>query len=124
VDPCLFTKGSVVLVLYVEDACLLLPSKKVIDDVIKSLAKTFMLTDEGDLRDYLGVHIERKGNKTTLTQPRIINQCLELIGLKFDKEMKVKTFNTPADPSQILQQDSNGKQRGSMIGNIMPLLVA
>jgi hypothetical protein len=53
VDPCLFTKGSIVLVLYVDDACLLSPSKKAIDDLIKSLSETFTLTDKGDLRDYL-----------------------------------------------------------------------
>jgi hypothetical protein len=80
--------------------------------------ETLMLTDEGDLKDYLGVRIERKGNKTIITQPWIINWCLQFIGWKFDKENRVKTFDTPANPSTILQK-TQMENRGGTIWNIV-----
>ena len=70
------------------------------------------MTDEGDLKDYLGVRIERKGNKVVLTQPRMIQRILAMTGLPVnDTKAKVKTFDTPADSNKILQRDSNGKPR-------------
>ena len=54
VDPCLFIKGTVLLVLYVDDATLFSPNSMAISREIMSLKQSFDLTDEGDLQDYLG----------------------------------------------------------------------
>ena len=54
VDPCLFIKGSVLLVLYTDDDAFFSPSAQAIDGEIPSLTKAFDLTDEGELQDYLG----------------------------------------------------------------------
>ena len=54
VDPCLFIKGLVLLVLYTDNAAFFSPSAQSIDDEIISLKKAFDLTDEGELHDYLG----------------------------------------------------------------------
>ena len=62
VDPCLFIKGSVLLVLYTDDASFFSPSAQAIDDEIASLKKAFDLTDEGELQDYLGTHFIRQTN--------------------------------------------------------------
>ena len=56
VDPCLFIKGLVLLVLYTDDAAFFSPSAQAIDNEIASLNKAFNLTDEGELQDYLGTH--------------------------------------------------------------------
>ena len=54
VDPCLFIKGTVFLVLYVDDAALFSPNFTAINHEIMSLKQSFDLTNEGDLQDYLG----------------------------------------------------------------------
>ena len=48
VDPCLFIKWSVLLVLYTDNAAFLSPSAQAVDDEIASLKKAFDLTDEGE----------------------------------------------------------------------------
>ena len=56
VDPCLFIKHKVLLVLYIDDAAFFSPNAKDIDDEIVFLQKSFDMTDEGKLQDYLGTH--------------------------------------------------------------------
>ena len=53
-DPCLFIKGRVLLVLYIDDDAFFSPNAKDIDAEIVSLQKSFNMTDEGELQDYLG----------------------------------------------------------------------
>ena len=59
VDPCLFIIGSVLLVLYTDDAAFFSPNAQAIDNDIASLKKAFDLTDEGELQDYLGTRFIR-----------------------------------------------------------------
>jgi hypothetical protein len=80
IDPCLFTKDSVILILYVDDAVLFSPYQSAIDKTIKSLQNEFDLTDEGSLQDYLGVRIIRNGNQVEMVQPRMIARCLDIRG--------------------------------------------
>ena len=54
INPCLFINGKVLLVLYIDGTAFFSPSSKAIDDKIASLKKVFNLTDEGELKDYLG----------------------------------------------------------------------
>lgn len=106
VDPCLFMKGNLLFILYVDDGVVLCPNKRDADDLINNLkAKGYILTDEGSLAAYLGIQVERLShNRISMKQPafidRIINQC----GLK-DQRM----HDTPADT--ILHRDENGPAR-------------
>ena len=59
VDPCFFIKGSVLMVIYTDDAAFFSPSSQAIDEEIASLKKAFNLTDEGELQDYLGTRFIR-----------------------------------------------------------------
>ena len=54
VDSCLYTKIGIILVLYIDDAILILPYKSKIDYEIKSLQEAYDLTNDGELQDYLG----------------------------------------------------------------------
>ena len=67
VDSCLYTKNGIILVLYVDDAILILPSKTIIKHKIQSLKQNFSFTDKGDFKDYLGICSERKGETIELT---------------------------------------------------------
>ena len=53
-DSCLFTKGKVLLVVYVDDVILISPHHAALLVEIDSLKKDFDLTSEGELKDYLG----------------------------------------------------------------------
>ena len=55
IDPCLFIEHHVLLVLYIDDAAFFSPSAHDIDNKIRSLKQAFNLTDEGKLKDYLGI---------------------------------------------------------------------
>jgi hypothetical protein len=54
-DSCLFLRSDCIIVVYVDDCLFFSPTASVIDSVIVSLSKTFMLKDEGDVSAFLGV---------------------------------------------------------------------
>ena len=114
VDPCLFIKGPVLLVLYTDDAAFFSPSAQAVDDEIASLKKAFDLTDEGKLQDYLGTRfIHHTDGRMELQQQKSIDNCLKLLGMGKDKE-NVKLHDTPAESSKILHADSNGTDRNQI----------
>jgi len=55
VNPCLFTKGKILLILHVDDTVIISPDKEAIKQVVQSLEQGFALTDEGPICDYLGI---------------------------------------------------------------------
>jgi hypothetical protein len=60
VDKCVFYKGNVLYVLYTDDLILAGPDKKEIDQVIEEMRQAELdFTIEGDLEDFLGVHIKQ-----------------------------------------------------------------
>ena len=82
VDPCLFIKGTVLLVLYIDDAALFSPNSMAINHEIMSLKQSFELTDEGELQDYLGTWLTKHPDgQIELQQKKIINNCLEMLGM-------------------------------------------
>jgi hypothetical protein len=105
IDPCLYTKTNIALVLYVDDACLLSPDKNLISSEIRSLQSHYNLTDDGELKDYLGTRFTRHSDGSiTLEQPRMVKRILEMVGLDITSR-NVKTHDTPADARQPLDHD-------------------
>lgn len=116
VDPCLFVKGQTLLTLYVDDAALFGPDGEAIDSTIKSLQQSFDLTDEGNLKDYLGVRITRNPDGSALlSQPRMVERCLKLVGMPAEASQDdvphTKIHETPAVCRPILSKDPNGQPR-------------
>jgi hypothetical protein len=100
-DPCIFTKGKIVYILYTDDSILMGPDPKELDNLIDKMKATKLeLTVEGDISDFLGVKIDYKRDGTIhLTQPLLINSILH--ELQLDKpNTKIKT--TPAASTKIL----------------------
>lgn len=96
IDNCVFTKAGIILVLYVDDGILLSPSKTLIVAELKSLKDGFMLTEEGELKDYLGTRfVKREDGAIELTQPMMIQRILSMVGLNGTDE-KIKMWDTPA----------------------------
>ena len=69
VDNCLFTKDGILLIVYVDDAILISPDKSKIDAEISSLQQDYVLTDDGELKDYLGTRfVQHDDGSLELTQ--------------------------------------------------------
>ena len=111
VDECLFTKKGIMLIVYVDDAILISPYKSMIQREIRSLQEEFDLTDDGILKDYLGTRFERhKDGSIELTQPKMIDRVLEIVGLHLETD-RIKKHDTPASDSKVLDKDPFGKPR-------------
>ena len=111
IDGCLFTKKGIILIVYVDDAILISPFKTLIQKEIASIKEDYDLTDDGELQDYLGIRFDRRPDGSLkLTQPRMIERVLEIVGLDKDSE-RVKLHDTPASEHKLLDNDPNGQMR-------------
>ena len=114
VDPCLFIKGTVLLVLYVDDAALFSPNSSAINHEITYLKQSFELTEEGELQDYLGTRLTKHpDSRIELQQKKTIDNCLEMLGMG-PTSKTVKTHDTLAESSKILHADEDGANRKHM----------
>jgi hypothetical protein len=105
IDHCVYYRGTTVFLLYVDDGVLASHQEGDIAQVLELLDDSFDMTDEGDLSDYLGVHIEElPDGKLSLTQPRLIDQVIEMLNF----QAKTKSRPTPASPTKILRKDEGG----------------
>jgi hypothetical protein len=59
VDECIFYRGMMVLLIYVDDGILCGLSPSEIKTIIAELSTLFDVTDEGEIDAYLGVKIAR-----------------------------------------------------------------
>jgi len=108
VDPCLFTKDKVLFILYVHDAIIISPDKSAIERVVKSLHQGFAITDEGPVKDYLGIPVERlPDGKVMLVQKCMIDGALQIVGIPTD-DSPTHLHDTPANLSELVHYDKNG----------------
>ena len=108
-DPCLFYKGKAMYVLYTDDSILAGPDKQELEQIVSDMRDTKLdLTHEGDLEDFLGVHIQRDQEAGTfnMTQPRLITSILEELGLDKDNAT-IKP--TPGASSKLLSRHPNSE---------------
>lgn len=111
IDECLFTKDNMILVVYVDDAVLISPTKGMIQREIDSLKREYTLTDEGELQDYLGTRFRHLPDKSIeLTQPRMIERVLKIVGLD-PKDENIKTHDSPAASDKLLDNNPNAAPR-------------
>jgi Reverse transcriptase (RNA-dependent DNA polymerase) len=96
IDPCLFIHCDRLIVLYTDDCLIFAKNDTMISELCQSLSTKFLLKDEGNIENFLGIkidhHISDDGAVTiTMTQPGLINQILEDFGLVSDKVTQKKT---------------------------------
>ena len=85
IDKCLFMKGDMICLIYVDDTILCGPNLDDINKEIKGLGvagdnqkHSFQLRDEGQVGDFLGIRIEKIGpHKFNLIQTGLINKVLK-----------------------------------------------
>ena len=103
VDPCLFFKGILIIVIYVDDLIAFCPEDEPTDKFINSMKEaepqSYVLEDQGDLKDYLGIEIiHSKDGKIHITQKHLIQKIINLV--KF-KDERLNTCDTPASGNPI-----------------------
>ena len=122
-DPCLFYGKDVILALYVDDVCLIGKSKKRLDEVVKALAETSDLTDEGTLHEYLGVTINRHedSNQFELTQSGLIEKIISSTFMEDANADKTPAASTPL--GKDLEGEDFAEEWGysSIVGMLMYL---
>jgi hypothetical protein len=107
IDPCVYYHGTLVLMLYIDDGIFCGPQKGEIDSLIEGLKAKFNITDKGDLKEYLGVLVEKEPDgRLKLSQPHLIAQVLD--DLWFND--KTNTKPTPAPGGQVLERELEAEQ--------------
>ena len=108
-DPCLYFRGHIALLVYIGDCIMFGPNLTELDKVVTEMrtsSKKFRVEDLGNVKDFLGIQVTTRNDKTiTLNQPQLIDSILK--DMKFQNNMKEK--DTPALSSVILQKDTQGK---------------
>ena len=108
-DPCLYFRGRIALLVYIDDCIMFGPDMEELDKVVEEMrtsSKKFRVEDLGNVKDFLGIQVTRGEDKTiTLNQPQLIGSILK--DVKFQSNTKEK--DTPALSSVILQKDTQGK---------------
>ena len=107
-DKCVFFKGSCMYVLYTDDSILAGPSQAEVENIITEIEQVKLgITDEGDISDFLGVHVECIGEEFHLTQPKLIESIIEDLGLHdFSNEE-----STPPKSKSTEKPKSNSKTK-------------
>jgi hypothetical protein len=108
VDECIFYRGKAIYLLYTDDSILTGPDPKELDTIVNDMKKAGLaITVEGDIQDFLGVNVERRGDGTIkLSQPHLIEQILK--DLRLDGE-NVTCKQTPAATSRILRTHADSR---------------
>ena len=105
VDPCLFYKTDLVLIVYVDDCIMMTPKPNLVDEFIKDMQREYKLEDEGDINAYLGINVTRPTSKTIkLNQPALIRRIVQSMELSDRRQ-----HDTPADT--VLNKDTEGPDR-------------
>ena len=111
-DPAVFYKGSTIFIVYIDDRILIGPGENKINGIIESIKEDYAMTDEGDLNEYLGIKMERKGKARWLTQPALIHRILKAVNIS--EERKGQGRQTPCTTNgkkAVLSKDVRGPIR-------------
>ena len=108
VDPCLYFKPGIVLVVYIDDCILFSPDNSLIDATIEKLHDAkFNIEDQGTVNDFLGIKVEQfPEGAIRLTQPNLIESILQDLSLQNAE----KGREIPALSMKILTKDESGPE--------------
>jgi hypothetical protein len=104
IDDCIFFRGDIIFMVYVDDGIFLGSDDSQLQEVIKEIQNLgFNIEDQDHLADYVGVNIKKlKDGSYEFTQQALIDSIINDIGLK---DAKVK--QVPAKVSLQLQAFKN-----------------
>ena len=105
VDPCCFLQAHLVLLVFVDDCHLFSCHVATVSKLLISLWLEFVLTDEDNVPDYLGICIIKQSDgRIELTQPALIQQIIDLLGICSGS----KVHFSPVIHKGLLHKDDDG----------------
>jgi hypothetical protein len=115
IDPCLYLKANMILLMHVDDCIIFSPSMESIDRLVQLMhngPENFKLTNEGDVNKFLGIKITKINSSSfELSQPFLIDCVLQFLGLcnnSFDTDANSLSFPVAKG---LLHRDLAGKPR-------------
>ena len=79
-DPCLYYRGPIVFLVYIDDCIVFGPDNRSINAVVKDLhacSHRFTVDDQGDIGDFLGIQVQKLSDGSIkLTQPQLIDDII------------------------------------------------
>ena len=107
-DPCLYYRGSIIFLVYIDDCIIFGPDGRSIDAIIADLCACthcFTVDDQGDISDFLSIQVQKLSDgMIQLTQPQLIDSIIKDLHLQSGSNTK----KTPAEPSNLLHKDLDG----------------
>ena len=107
-DPCLYYRGSVVFLVYIDDCIVFGPRDQSIDQVVTDLracSRQFTVDDLGDVVDFLGIQVQKQDDGSILlTQPQLIDSIIKDLHLQTSSNGK----KMPSVTTSLLHKDANG----------------
>lgn len=105
-DCCLYWKrtGGVVvyLLLYVDDILLMTNNLEEIQLIKNQLSERFEMTDMGEVKQFLGIKVERYENQIKISQPKYIDGMLKRFGME-----ECRPTSTPMEPKPQFEHEGN-----------------
>ena len=107
-DPCLYYRGSVLFLVYINDCIVFGHDAQAINQVVtdlRSCPQQFTVDDQGDVGDFLGIQIKRHADDSVhLLQPQLIDSIIKDLHLQPGSNPK----STPVVTSTLLHKDTDG----------------
>ena len=107
-NPCLYYRGKIIFLVYIDDCIIFGPDNSSIDTVVADLqacSHRFTVDDQGDIGDFFGIQVTRFPDGTIqLTQPKLIEAIIKDLHLQSGSNTK----KTPAVPNNLLHKDTDG----------------
>lgn len=106
-DNCLYYKrfndgNWCMILIYVDDILVTATDEKIIQQVQKDISSTFEIKSLGEIKNYLGIEVEKKDGVYCIKQEKFIKKIIAEFGLKDAKESK-----TPIDPGYEKEKQNN-----------------
>lgn len=125
-DPCLYVRernGKLSFILiYVDDIVVFCHSEGEFQEICGVLQKHFKLSSLGELRQFLGIHVEKIGDHYTLCQKNYIEKLVSRFG-----HDDAKTSKIPIDPAYVKQKEEeelpNNTSYCSLVGSLLYVAV-
>ena len=108
-DPCIYVRGSNMIVLYVDDCIIVSKSEEEANAIFKEIdERGYKMTDEGTMEEYLGILITHNEDGTyRMSQPHLIDRIISSVPSMKD----ARSATTPASAGCILTKDIDGERR-------------
>lgn len=124
-DNCLYFKrfddgNWCIILIYVDDILITATDENIVNQVQKDISSTFEIKSLGEIKNYLGIEVERRDGTYYIKQEKYIKKIAEEFGLNDAKISKI-----PIDPGYEREQQNNvsylqsNKKYQKIIGSLL-----